>query len=281
MPFPHPDRRTFLATGTALLGLGRLRAAAPLPEPLPVPAWVRGVTRMTFTGDVARAAAAGAQVAHTNLIWPYFPLQKDGGGLSADDDRKFRELVAAGRKHGIRIVLGLPPFPSVALVEKHPDWRVLPDPGKPLPPPRADNLGTRLGCNFGPWGDYLIDLCGELVSTYGVDGFSFDGNYHPPLCHCPACAAAYRRDRGRPLPPKVDLDDVAFREYLVWRGERLEDHYHRLQRRIKAANPDAVIMTWTVNAGRYGHFLHSPRAMPTRLNRLLDLGMQEWWFDGR
>jgi hypothetical protein len=34
-----------------------------------------------------------------------------------------------------------------------------------------------------------------------------------------------------------------------------------------------------VNAGRYGHFLHSPRAMPTRLNLLFDLPMQEWWLD--
>src|SRR5260370_4870625 len=38
-------------------------------------------------------------------------------------------------------------------------------------------------------------------------------------------------------------------------------------------------MSWPVNAGRYGHFLHSPRAMPTRLNRLFALPMQEWWLD--
>src|SRR5204862_6148560 len=35
----------------------------------------------------------------------------------------------------------------------------------------------------------------------------------------------------------------------------------------------------TVTAGRYGDFLHLPRAMPTRLNRLIDLPMQEWWLD--
>ncbi len=38
-------------------------------------------------------------------------------------------------------------------------------------------------------------------------------------------------------------------------------------------------MTWTVNAGRFGHLLHSPRAMPARLNLLFDLPMQEWWLD--
>jgi hypothetical protein len=52
-----------------------------------------------------------------------------------------------------------------------------------------------------------------------------------------------------------------------------------MQERLKKINPDAVLMSWTVNAGRYGHYLTSPRAMPTRLNLLFDLPMQEWWLD--
>src|SRR6185295_4973925 len=118
----------------------------------------------------------------------------------------------------------------------------------------------------------LIEVCGELVEDFKLDGFSFDGNYHPALCHCPACGAAYK-ETGRPLPAKVNLGDVAYRQYLVWRGERLEDHYRKLLVRLRKANPDAALMTWTVNAGRYGHFLHSPRAMPSRLNLLIDLPM--------
>jgi hypothetical protein len=56
-------------------------------------------------------------VVHTNLIWPYVPLRKDGGGLSKDDDRKLRELVKDCHDRGMRLSLGLPPFPSVALVQ--------------------------------------------------------------------------------------------------------------------------------------------------------------------
>jgi hypothetical protein len=248
-----------------------------------IPDWVFGVTRMAFLtpGEVPKAARAGAQVIHTNLIWPYFPLHRDGGGLSRDDDRALLDLVAVCHRHHVKLVLGLPPFPSVSLVKKHPSWRIHPidNDAAVRIVPREDNLGTRLGCNLGPWGDYLIDLCAELVADYHVDGFSFDGNYHPSICYCPACKTTYQRDRKRGLPARVNLDDLAYREYLVWRGERLEDHYRLLQQRIKKANPDAVLMSWTVNAGRYGHFLHSPRAMPTRLNRLFDLPMQEWWLD--
>ena len=275
-------RRTFLASSaaaaTGVTGCGQLV----LPDHIEdVPAWLRRATRMTYTNDLAAAANAGAQVVHSNLIWPYFPLRKDGGGLSKPDAAKARDTMAVARKLGVRYVLGLPPFPSVSLVETHPDWRIHPDrSGSVLKrKPLEDNLGTRLGCNLGPWGDYLIELCGELVEDFGFDGYSFDGNYHPPICYCPACAAAYTSDRTRELPERVSLDDVAYREYLVWRGGRLEDHYLRLKTRIRAANPNAVVFTWTVNAGRYGHFLHSPRAMPARLNRVFDGAMQEWWFD--
>lgn len=278
---PDTSRRNFLQTAAVAataLTAADLPAADPPPD-LAIPDWVFGVTRMGFLspGEVDRAAKAGVQVVHTNVVWPYFPLHKEGGGLAKDDDRKLRDLVKACHDRGMKVSLGLPPFPSVAHVEKHPDWRVDPDGTAAAAKRQArhDDLGTRLGCNLGPWGDYLIEVCAELIADYDVDGFSFDGNYHPALCRCPACKAAY----PKPLPAKANLDDVAYREYLVWRGERLEDHYRRLQQRIKKTKPDAVIMSWTVNAGRYGHFLHSPRAMPTRLNRLFDLPMQEWWLD--
>jgi hypothetical protein len=282
-------RRDFLAlAGSAVGAAGLMHSAAEAAEdnqsgPLTVPAWVHRVTRMAFLspGEVAKAAAGGAQVIHTNVVWPYFPLRRDGGGLSAEDDRKLKALVADCRRGGVRLVLGLPPFPPVALMKKHPDWRIHPtdsDAARRIVP-KENDLGTRLGCNLGPWGEYLIDLCVELLTDYKLDGYSFDGNYHPPICFCPACKAAYQRDRKKALPARANLDDIAYREYLVWRGERLEDHYLLLQRRLKKANPNAVVMSWTVNAGRYGHFLHSPRAMPTRLNRLFDLPMQEWWLD--
>src|SRR5205823_317983 len=177
------------------------------------PAWVHGVTRMAFAspGEAAKAARFGAQVLHTNVVWPYFPLRRDGGGLPENDRKRLRELMADCRRLGLKLVLGLPPFPPVALVKAHPDWRVhTDDKGTGLKAePKEDNLGTRVGCSLGPWGDYLIEVCAELVADFGVNGYSFDGNYHSPICYCPACKSAYRTDRGRDLPARVNLTDVA------------------------------------------------------------------------
>ena len=111
----------------------------------------------------------------------------------------------------MKLVLGLPPFMPVALIRKHPDWRIHPDEsGRILKlAPDEKDLGTRSGCNLGPWGDYLIDLCAELAADFDLDGFSFDGNYHPPICYCPACKRAYHADAKRDLPRRVNLADVS------------------------------------------------------------------------
>lgn len=252
-------------------------------EPVRSPDWVRHVTRMVYLtpGELDVAEKVGAQVIHTNVVWPYYPLRREGGGLNQQDAQTLRQFVTAAHARGMKVVLGLPPFPSVATVRAHPDWRVHPDPtgAPPTREPSEDDLGTRIGCNQGPWGDYLVELLVELLVDYDLDGYSFDGNYHPPVCYCPACQAAYLRDSGVALPARVDLNDVGYRRYLVWRGERLEVLYRTMQRRLKAVQPDAVVMTWTTNAGRYGHLLTSPRVMSTRMNLLIDLPMQEWWLD--
>lgn len=287
------SRREFLSVTVSGIVAATMRpalhAVAEVPRqshpfaPVKIPDWVRSVTRMAFVtpGEIDRAAELGVQVCHGNAVWPYFPLRRDGGGLSSADRKLMQQILDQCHRQGMKYCLGLPPFPSVDCVKAHPDWRIRPDRSDALLKiePREDNLGTRLGCNNGPWGDYLIDVCAELVEEFGIDGYSFDGNYHPAICYCDACQASYRLHTGKNIPERINLDDIAYREYLVWRGDRLEQHYIRLQQKLKAINPNTVVMSWTVNAGRYGHFLHSPRAMPTRMNQLFDLPMQEWWLD--
>ncbi len=216
-------RRTFLVRagqltlGGQLLTLASPFASAadqPLTGSLRIPAWVEDVTRMAFLtpGEVEKAVRTGVQVIHGNAVWPYYPLRRDGGGLRPDEGQLLRQFVDDCHRNRMKLVLGLPPFPSVELVRAHPDWRVHPDDSGAIlgVEPDEKNLGTRFGCNLGPWGDYLIDVCAELVEDYGLDGYSFDGNYHAPICYCPACKKAYREQRQADLPDRVNLDDVPY-----------------------------------------------------------------------
>src|SRR5947207_5100267 len=102
-----PSRRDFLAQTGGLVLAALADGRADEAPAVAIPEWVHGVTRMGFLspGEVPRAAAAGVQVVHTNVVWPYFPLRRNGGGLSQEDDRRLRDLVAACGRHGMRLVL--------------------------------------------------------------------------------------------------------------------------------------------------------------------------------
>ena len=59
----------------------------------------------------------------------------------------------------------------------------------------------------------------------------------------------------------------------------MEDLVRRMQERLKGIKPEVALVTWTTNAGRFGHFLSIPRNMPARMNLLLDAPDQEFWLD--
>ena len=59
----------------------------------------------------------------------------------------------------------------------------------------------------------------------------------------------------------------------------MESLVQRMQTRLKGINPEVALVTWTTNAGRFGHFRDIPRNMPARMNLLLDAPDQEFWMD--
>src|SRR5258708_6058976 len=130
-----PNRREFFVAST---GLGLAAVPASLPEateakqvfePVKIPDWVYRVTRMAFLtpGEVDRAARAGVQGVQGNAVWPHYPLGKEGGGLPVQEARLLRRFVEDCHRQHMKLVLGLPPFPAVELVKKHPEWRVHPN----------------------------------------------------------------------------------------------------------------------------------------------------------
>ena len=162
----------------------------------------------------------------------------------------------------------------------HPEWRRIATNTTEIPQVDLKQFphGGML-CLLGPYGDFFIDVLAESHREVSeVDAFSFDGLHYGGVCYCEHCRENFRKDTGGEIPD-VNLDDPAFRRYQHWADRRMEDLIRRMQTRLKGIKPDVALVTWTTNAGRFGHFRDIPRNMPARMNLLLDAPDQEFWLD--
>lgn len=256
------------------------------------PAWVLdGAVKVFLPLEdhkaITEAGDLGATILHAGGPSVYHPLRRDDAksGIPESERKTLQAGIAQAKSKQMRVVLGVSPYAPVVIVREHPDWmhHASDDPAlaarAQLDLNLPENIALRSLPLNTPYGDYAIECLAEMMRDLRVDGFSFDGCYHHPINYSPYEKSLYRRETGRDIPPKIDLNDVAYREYLVWADEKLEQWYRRLGQRLREVNPEAAIYTWTTNAGRYGHFLTSPRVMSARMNRLIHCPVQEWWLD--
>jgi hypothetical protein len=263
-------------------------------KPVEPAAWVYEGIQKAFVGDFANPktlpyidelAAMGVTVVHLGGPEPYYPPKREGGAYSNPAEQSvMRAAFDRMRSHGMRIVIGVSPYAPPEIVKQHPEWRLKSSPDeKPLDTTldlkRPENAPLRSMSLNTPYGDYLIENIAEMFADYNVDGVSFDGNYHPAINYTPHDLELFRRETGRDFPAKIDLADDRYKVYLLWADTKLENWYRKLHARLRQVNPQAAVYTWTTNAGRYGHFLTTPRVMSARMNLLFDSPVQEWWLD--
>lgn len=261
-------------------------------EPVIPAPWVReGAVKVFMSIEdlqtIDEVATLGATIVHSGGPWPYYPLVRDDphSGIPAAEAAKLKAGIARVKQHGMRVILGIMPLAPVPLVKLHPDW-MLHYTDDPAIRKRAEADLTQPEHYFdralalnSPYGDYLIECLAEMMQEYKIDGFSFDGNYHPAINFSPHEKALYKKETGREVPKAIELNGVEYRRYLIWADDKLEGWYRKLHQRLRQVNSEAAIYTWTANAGRYGHFLTTPRVMSARMNRLFDCPVQEWWLD--
>jgi len=307
---PLPSRREFIAA-SAFMGTNphlTTMVAAPtneatfwgraiLPQPyekvpfreIKLPAWVEETTGVGYTlsgmnsADRQAAAAIGVTISEIGFVDPFYAyydsklLKKRSPHVPLD---RLERDIAEYQKLGIRILGVYPPTLQGEVYERHPDWRRVPTDTNQVPEVDLKKYphGGML-CLLGPYGDFFIDVLAEIVTKFpAVSAFSFDGLHHAGGCYCRHCRANFKTDNGGAIPRR-NMEDEAFRKYLHWADRRLEDLIRRMQNRLKSINPDVALVTWTTNAGRFGHLLDIPRNMPARMNLLLDAPDQEFWMD--
>lgn len=302
------NRRQFLVTTTlATAGASFLRAQAPAApdiwgrvvgaqpfdkapfREIKIPEWLRGTLGVGYTlsgmntEKRARAAAAGVTISEFGFVDPFYAYYDSKLLLRrsphVSNERTHKDY-AEYQKLGVRILGVYPPCLQSEAYELHPDWRRIAKDTRDIPSVdlKVHPHGGML-CLLGPYGDFFIEVLAEILTQFpATDAFSFDGLHYGGGCYCQHCRANFKADTGAELPP-FNIQDPAFRRYQHWADRRMENLIQRMQTRLKAIKPDVALVTWTTNAGRFGHFLDVPRNMPARMNLLLDAPDMEFWLD--
>lgn len=306
-----PSRREFLASSATAVasqcGVRPFACAADdkpdiwgrtiLPQPhdkepfreINVPAWVQETIGVGYTlsgmnfADRKAAVELGATISEVGFVDPFYPYY-DSKLLSRRSPHvpleRIEKDLAEYAKLGVRVLGVYPPTLQGEVYELHPDWRRVANHTDEIPQVDLKKYphGGML-CLLGPYGDFFIDVLAEIVTKFpAVSAFSFDGLHHAGGCYCKHCRANYKTDTGQ-IIPKRDMESEAFRKYQHWADRKLEDVIRRAQNRLKKINPDVALVTWTTNAGRFGHFRDIPRNMSARMNLLFDAPDQEFWMD--
>lgn len=254
-----------------------------------IPEWVQETTGCGYTLSVmdtkhrAEAAKHGVTISEMGFVDPFYAyydsklLKKRSPHVPPD---RLTKDIAEYKRLGIRILGVYPPCLQGEVYENHLDWRRIATNTTEIP--QIDMLKFPHGgmlCLLGPYGDFFIDLLAEILTKFPeVDAFSFDGLHYGGVCYCRHCRDDYRKEAGAEIP-NTDMNDPNFRRYQHWADRRMEDLVRRMQERLKKIKPEVALVTWTTNAGRFGHFLSIPRNMPSRMNLLLDAPDQEFWLD--
>jgi hypothetical protein len=258
-------------------------------RPIKVPGWVEETIGCGYTlsgmdsRGRAEAAAHGVTISEIGFVDPFYAYY-DSKLLKRRSPHvplgRLEKDIAEYKRLGIRVLGVYPPCLQGEVYENHAEWRRIATDTTEIPSVdlKAHPYGGML-CLLGAYGDFFIDVLAEILTTFpDVSAFSFDGLHYGGVCYCRSCREAYRRDAGAEIPA-VNMDDPAFRRYQHWADRRMEDLVRRMQARLKGIKADVALVTWTTNAGRFGHFLSIPRNMPARMNLLLDAPDQEFWLD--
>jgi hypothetical protein len=255
-------------------------------QPIDIPDWVWERQLVAFGDNASHVEAAhrgGVEVMHLTGCVMYYPLKRDdsSAGMPADVSRTLKEKVDLAKRYGMKVITQGQAHRNLDNLKLlHPEWLLQRSDDSNFVetvrnnPERYDEF-----CLNSPFGEHYIECMAEILTEYGTDGFSFDGNYLRGLCFCPACKSQYREDSGRELPKKYDMRDLDYRTYMLWAEGKQEAWHRRVAQRLTQINPQAGLLSWTVAGGRYMQLVNSVREMSQRMNLLLGVPYMEWWLD--
>ncbi len=171
----------------------------------------------------------------------YYPTQVPHHYRSAwlGDRDSFGELVAGCRRLGMVVVARTDPHAiHQDAAQAHPDWIAV------------DAEGSRrrhwadtdfwVTCALGPYNfEFMSQVHREIMTLYRVDGIFSNRWAGSGMCYCAPCQRSFRAFCGLDLPRTQDPRDARWRNYILWRQQRLFELWRLWDGEIRKINPNA------------------------------------------
>lgn len=155
------------------------------------------------------------------------------------DSDPFGYLVEGCRKQGMVVIARTDPHAiHNDAYEAHPDWAMVDSQGNPRKHWAMPELWVT--CALGPYNfEFMTQVNNEIMSMYHVDAIFSNRWAGSGMCYCEHCQRNFRAAFGMELPRTNDPSDAAFRNYLIWRPQRLFELYDIWDGEIRRINPNA------------------------------------------
>ncbi len=238
----------------------QLAQSVPLPSPAEE---IRGVWLTNIDSDVLfsrdRLRNALQQLADLNFntiyptvwnwgytLYPSAVAQREIGlSLDPTPGLQGRDLLAEAVQEGHQRNLTVIPWfefgfmapADSALAKRHPDWLTQRQDGSQT---WMEGVHPRVWLNpFHPQAQqFLLDLIGEIVSRYDVDGIQFDDHLGLPVAfgYDPFTVKLYQQEHNGQSPP-ADPKDL---EWVRWRADKITRFVERAFQLVKRQKPTCI-----------------------------------------
>ena len=206
--------------------------------------YVRQMKSMHAT--VAMINAAGIIASYkTDIPWHF-----QSPFLTGD---QLQDIIEVSHREGLRVVARTD-FSKIRrpIYEQHPDWACIYPKGV-----IEDYNGDVHCCVNGAYQQHYslltirealekLDLYGIFFNMGGYITHNYSHEYLG-MCQCENCRNRFREMFGIALPVDENMDDPAFRKYLVFKRITLADHKKKVVEAIRAVRPDIAIARNTID----------------------------------
>jgi hypothetical protein len=135
------------------------------------------------------------------------------------------EMLAEGRKAGVRIVAYHSIIWDNGAAEAHPEWCMRGPDGEALTDcVTTDTSKWKYLCHNTGYRDYLLGMIREVAENYDVAGFHLDMlnmDFGGLSCYCDICGKLFHEQTGQELPTAPSTDPI-WRKFLEFRYKTVE-----------------------------------------------------------